>query len=164
MNRTNRRISRKAAQAVLVALFFAVVASLFLPVSRADSEKYEVTVQRNVEAKMRDGVTLRADIYRPKADGKFPVLLVRTPYDKQWFNESWSSGLALDTMRRRAEKGMNALEGSKVLPLVSYPVLEAPSAAGIAPYFTGWLAHPNYDNYWKPISIEDHYADIQVPV
>src|SRR5438270_7172311 len=83
MNRTNRRISRKAAQAVLVALFFAVVASLFLPVSRADSEKYEVTVQRNVEAKMRDGVTLRADIYRPKADGKFPVLLVRTPYDKQ---------------------------------------------------------------------------------
>ena len=77
MNRTNRRISRKAAQAVLVALFFAVVASLFLPVSRADSEKYEVTVQRNVEAKMRDGVTLRADIYRPKADGKFPVLLVR---------------------------------------------------------------------------------------
>ena len=33
---------------------------------------------------MRDGVTLRADIYRPKADGKYPVLLVRTPYDKQW--------------------------------------------------------------------------------
>ena len=31
---------------------------------------------------MRDGVTLRADIYRPKADGKYPVLLQRTPYDK----------------------------------------------------------------------------------
>jgi len=39
-------------------------------------------VERNVAAKMRDGVTLRADIYRPKAEGKFPVLLVRTPYDK----------------------------------------------------------------------------------
>jgi hypothetical protein len=32
--------------------------------------------------KTRDGVTLRADIYRPKADGKFPVLLNRNPYDK----------------------------------------------------------------------------------
>jgi predicted acyl esterase len=45
-------------------------------------EYYEVIVERNASAKMRDGVTLRADIYRPKADGKFPVLLVRTPYDK----------------------------------------------------------------------------------
>src|SRR5580692_10727523 len=50
-------------------------------VARA-AENYEVVVERNVTAKMRDGVTLRADIYRPKADGKFPVLLVRTPYDK----------------------------------------------------------------------------------
>src|SRR4030065_397184 len=32
---------------------------------------------------MRDGVVLRADIYRPKADGKFPVLLQRTPYDRR---------------------------------------------------------------------------------
>jgi len=40
------------------------------------------TVEHNVAAKMRDGVTLRADIYRPKANGKFPVLLERTPYDK----------------------------------------------------------------------------------
>ena len=32
---------------------------------------------------MRDGVTLLADIYRPDVAGKFPVLLLRTPYDKQ---------------------------------------------------------------------------------
>ena len=44
--------------------------------------KYEFTVERNVAVKMRDGVTLRADIYRPKGEGKFPVLLERTPYDK----------------------------------------------------------------------------------
>src|SRR5437588_11717412 len=83
---------------------------------------------------------------------------------EQWFNESWSTGLALDTMRRRTEKGMDALGGSKVLPLLSYPVLEGPSSNGIATYFTDWLAHPNYDNYWKQISIEDHHADIQVPI
>ena len=46
-------------------------------------EHYDVIVEHNVPAKMRDGVVLKADIYRPKADGKFPVLLTRTPYDKR---------------------------------------------------------------------------------
>ena len=64
-------------RAILAVIFFA-----FCGPRLAAAEKYEVTVERNVPAKMRDGVTLRADIYRPKADGKFPVLLVRTPYDK----------------------------------------------------------------------------------
>ena len=45
-------------------------------------EFYEVIVEQ-VEAKMRDGVVLRSDIYRPRAEGKFPVLLNRTPYDKK---------------------------------------------------------------------------------
>jgi len=35
---------------------------------------------------------------------------------------------------------------------------------GIAPYFKDWLAHPNFDEYWKQWSIEDHYAQIEVPV
>lgn len=30
----------------------------------------------------RDGVRLIADVYRPQADGKFPVLLERTPYNR----------------------------------------------------------------------------------
>ena len=50
--------------------------------ARAADDHHEVVVTRNVEAKMRDGVKLRADMYRPKAEGKYPVLLVRTPYDK----------------------------------------------------------------------------------
>ena len=270
MKRAHETILALAFRGVLAAFLFALAASEFTALSRADTDKYEVTVERNAAAKMRDGVTLHADIYRPKADGKFPVLLVRTPYDKQgimnfglraaergyvviaqdvrgrftsegewypfknesldgydtvewaaalpysngkvgmfggsyvgatqylaaiakpphlagicptvtasnyhdgwtyqggafeqWFDESWSSGLALDTLRRRSEKGLNPFEGSKVLPLLSYPVLEGPSPTGVALYFTDWLEHPNYDHYWKTISIEDHYADIQVPV
>ncbi|MGB2645219.1 MAG: CocE/NonD family hydrolase, partial [Candidatus Acidiferrum sp.] len=233
-------------------------------------EHYEVVVEHNVAAKMRDGVILRADIYRPKSEGKFPVLLVRTPYDKtgeanfgmkgaergyvvveqdvrgrfmsdgewytfkyesqdgydtvewaaalpysngkvgmfggsyvgatqylaaiakpphlagicptvtasnyhdgwtyqggafeQWFNESWSTGLATNTMRRRVEENTDPLGGTKTLPLRDYSVLKEPSAIGIAPYFQDWLAHPSYDAYWKEWSIEDHYANIQVPV
>lgn len=36
----------------------------------------------NVAVPMRDGVVLRADIYKPEGDGPFPVLLYRTPYNK----------------------------------------------------------------------------------
>ena len=247
-----------------------LVMALIVPSALRAAEKYEVAVERNVAAKMRDGVTLRADVYRPKVDGKFPVLLVRTPYDKQWilgfglkaaargyvviaqdvrgrfesegewytfkyesqdgydtvewaaalpysngkvgmfggsyvgatqflaaiahpphlagicptvtasnyhdgwtyqggafeqwFNESWSTGLAENTMRRRVEKNADALGGTKMLPLISYPVLGAPSEEGVAQYFKDWLAHPNFDEYWKQWSIEDHYGQIQVPV
>lgn len=42
----------------------------------------DVTVENNVPATMRDGVTLRADIYRPNTDDDLPVLLCRTPYQK----------------------------------------------------------------------------------
>ncbi len=82
---------------------------------------------------------------------------------EQWFNESWSMGLAENTMRRRVEE-TNALAGTKTLPLTDFEVLAAPSAVGIAPYFKDWLAHPSFDAYWKQWSIEDHYGDIQVPV
>ena len=42
-----------------------------------------VTLQTGVRVKMRDGVSLVADIYRPKAEGKLPVLLTRTPYNRK---------------------------------------------------------------------------------
>lgn len=37
----------------------------------------------NVPARMRDGVTLKADVYRPAAPGRYPLLLVRSPYGKE---------------------------------------------------------------------------------
>jgi predicted acyl esterase len=33
----------------------------------------------------------------------------------------------------------------------------------MAPYFFDWLAHPNYDEFWKEISIEEHFGEIAVP-
>ena len=58
------------------------------------------------------GVTLRADIYRPKADGKFPVLLERTPYDKSGGRDFGVRGAAhgyvvviQDTRGRYASEG-----------------------------------------------------------
>ncbi|MBI2497047.1 MAG: CocE/NonD family hydrolase, partial [Opitutae bacterium] len=45
-------------------------------------ESHGIIFESNVPMQTRDGVTLRADIYRPKGDGKFPVLLNRNPYNK----------------------------------------------------------------------------------
>lgn len=53
----------------------------------APEPKYEVTVDRDVEVTLRDGVVLKADIHRPKAEGKFPVLMEGTPYGKATASE-----------------------------------------------------------------------------
>jgi uncharacterized protein len=246
-----------------------VALTVLAPAGARAADSYEVTIERGVPVKMRDGVTLRADIYRPKAEGKFPLLLTRTPYDKnrvvdfclkaaargyvvvaqdvrgryasegdwypfkyesqdgydtvewaaalsysngkvgmfggsyvgatqylaaiakpphlagicpdvtasnyhdgwtyqggafeQWFDESWTTGLAENTISRRDDLGGDVVRWTPTLPLLSYPVFEPPSATELAPYFADWLAHPNYDDYWKQWSIEDHYAQIQVP-
>ncbi len=39
-------------------------------------------IDRNVAVPMRDGVMLRADLWRPGRDGRFPTLVYRTPYNK----------------------------------------------------------------------------------
>ncbi|MFN0181255.1 MAG: CocE/NonD family hydrolase [Gemmatimonadales bacterium] len=57
-----------------------------------------VRVDKDVEARMRDGVVLRADIYRPDAGGRYPALLQRTPYSK-------NPGGDDDRFRALAERG-----------------------------------------------------------
>jgi uncharacterized protein len=257
---------------------FMAFASLMVFVQlAAAAEPYAVTAEHGIVAKMRDGTILRADVYRPHAEGTFPVLLERTPYDKsgsagfgvkaaargyvvivqdvrgrytsdgewypfknesndgydtvewvatlpysngkigmfggsyvgatqmltaiahpphlggicpvvtasnyhdgwtyqggafeQWFNESWTSGLAQDTLNRSVHKGTNAQNGIWKLPLTTYPLFDLPQASSdaeltrsLAPYFQDWLAHPSYDDYWKRWSIEEHFADINVPM
>ena len=44
--------------------------------------QYNVIHEENVPMKNRDGLTLYADIVRPDAPGRYPVLVSRTPYGK----------------------------------------------------------------------------------
>ncbi|MGW5715272.1 CocE/NonD family hydrolase [Amycolatopsis sp. NPDC003865] len=41
-----------------------------------------IRIEYDVPVPMRDGVVLRADVYRPEGDGPWPVIVARTPYDK----------------------------------------------------------------------------------
>jgi uncharacterized protein len=41
-----------------------------------------VVIEHDVPPRMRDGVVLRANVYRSADDGAYHVLLSRQPYDK----------------------------------------------------------------------------------
>ena len=64
------------------AVFFVLPLVLLTMRIAAAQDAADVVVEHNVPATMRDGVRLQADIYRPKGDGKLPVVLARTPYGK----------------------------------------------------------------------------------
>ena len=55
--------------------------------------KYEVRVERSIMVPMRDGVRLSTDLYFPEGAGeKFPVILIRLPYNKErFFARQWGN-------------------------------------------------------------------------
>ena len=68
---------------------FGVILSLSLgagpAIGQVDAEiaKFEALSESDtmVMVSMRDGVRLATDVYRPKGDGPFPTVLVKTPYN-----------------------------------------------------------------------------------
>src|SRR3984893_15463787 len=270
-------IGRERMRKTIIGSVTAVLISFsYLHTARA-ANPYAVTYERDTAVVMRDGIKLYANVFRPDAAGKFPVLLQRTPYDKnngtefglkaaaqgyvviiedvrgryasegewypfknetndgydtvewaaalpystgkvgmfggsyvgatqmlaaiahpphlagicpfitgsnyhdnwtyqggafeQWFNESWTSlVLAPDTFNRAVTKHADVLTATRRLPLADYPLFDfeqsrSPSIStpSLAPYLLEWLEHPSYDDYWKSVSIEDHFSEITVP-
>jgi len=252
---------------ILVTLLIILFLS-FAAASVSSQTLYRVTIQPGVSVKMRDGVSLVADIYRPVSDEKFPVLLTRTPYNRtgdprmanelashgyvvvlqdtrgrfasggefypfrnesadgfdtvewaakldqsngkvgmfggsyvgatqmlaamavpphlvsifpyvtaseyydgwtyqngalmQWFSSSWTSGLAIDTLRRYADRAQAPKEWVNTLPLQDYPLLKTPQTSDLAPYFRDWLSHERDDAYWAQWRVSDHYSQMTV--
>jgi putative CocE/NonD family hydrolase len=67
----------------------------------------DVVVERNVPATMRDGAVLRADVFRPAEPGRYPVLVQRTPYNKEMLP---LTALTLDPIRAAASGYAIALQ------------------------------------------------------
>jgi uncharacterized protein len=64
------------------------------------AQEPSVTVEWNVPARMRDGVVLRADVYRPGGPGPWPTLLTRYPYGKNGTANHYYEGIdPLDAAR-----------------------------------------------------------------
>ena len=90
------------------------------------------------------------------------------------FNLSWST-LSLATSNwehlanrlRLPEGGREQLidarddicEHFKKLPLKDLEHLQG----GLAPYYYDWMDHPEFDDYWRGVCIEEHHPDISVP-
>jgi putative CocE/NonD family hydrolase len=92
--------------------------------------EHEVAIERKVMARMRDGVELAADLFRPRAEGKFPTVLVRTPYGRgpsglehgyrfarrgyavvvQDVRGRFDSGGSFEPMRHETEDGSDTLD------------------------------------------------------
>lgn len=253
------------------AIYFSLLIILIVFVENHAQTLYRVAIQQGVRAKMRDGVSLVADVYRPVSgttEEKFPVLLQRTPYNRteevdtanelaahgyivvvqdtrgrfgsggefypfrnesadgydtvewaakldqsngrvgmfggsyvgatqmlaamaapphlvaifpyvtaseyydgwtyqsgawmQWFSSSWTTGLAIDTMRRQAEATQASKDWVNALPPNDYAVLNSPQPAALAPYFRDWLTHERDDSYWQQWRVSDYYSRMTV--
>jgi putative CocE/NonD family hydrolase len=236
----------------------------------------DIRVDNRVPIKMRDGVTLYADVYRPVGDGRHPVVLSRTPYSTERFPTAWDAAVYIaqrgyvyvfqdirgrhesegrwepffddekdgyDTVEWAAKQpwsnGKVAMQGGSYLgqnqwraaqaappslvtifPMVSSTslyhdwitlnggwrlsfnfgwgpvrqesrIMQNPgphTVAGLrtihydqvqwhlplntmqqlvgrnARFYDDWLAHPDYDAYWKPLNVEELFDKISVPV
>jgi putative CocE/NonD family hydrolase len=51
--------------------------------SEVSQPRFSVVVDRGVMVPMRDGTRLAADVYRPGAEGRFPAVVERTPYNRE---------------------------------------------------------------------------------
>ena len=92
----NRRLGR------LIWLLAFIIPVLVLgcgPDESASNDTASMDVERNVAIPMRDGVVLRANVWKPTGGGPFPVLVYRTPYGKD-ATEEW-----YDTHIRAVERG-----------------------------------------------------------
>ena len=49
----------------------------------------KLLIEKDVEIPMRDGVILRADLYRPDDGEKHPALVFRSPYEKETLDRRW---------------------------------------------------------------------------
>ncbi len=81
MNTDSDRPARTRSTRVLRGLTLLLVAALgaCAPAAAAD----DFVREQDVAVPMRDGAVLRADVWRPRGDGPFPVLVYRTPYGKR---------------------------------------------------------------------------------
>ena len=116
---------------------------------------------------------LAASMHPPHLVAIFPYVTASEYYEgwtyqhgalMQWFATSWSSGLAIDTLRRQSQERMlKQVRGwERTTPLSAYPQLDLPAPAEVAPYFRDWITHETSDDYWRAVKISDHYPEMTV--
>lgn len=78
---------RNQSQFLTVVVFLAVLGLSVAP-AQEKAAAPGVTTELGVRIPMRDGITLAANIFRPDKPGKFPVIVLRSPYGRNTPNQS----------------------------------------------------------------------------
>ncbi len=60
-----------------------VIVTAVLLAQGGPSAQERILIDHHKAIRLRDGVTVYADVYRPSRDGRFPTIVVRTPYGVQ---------------------------------------------------------------------------------
>ena len=76
-----------------------------------------------------------------------------------WANLSRRLLLGPEEADRIIDAKDNLTQGFQHLPMQDLPDLKG----DLAPYYYGWLEHPEYDEFWKRLSIEESHSEITVP-
>jgi putative CocE/NonD family hydrolase len=90
------------------------------------------------------------------------------------FNLSWSVGALTayhwDNLAKklklteRQKKALIAAKDDLNSAFAFAPLKDAPYLKdGLAPYYYDWLAHPDYDRYWKSICIQEAHTQLAIP-
>jgi uncharacterized protein len=75
---------RRLSHLLPIGLLLAAALPFFVGSSQEAKLSSALNVTKDVAVSMRDGVVLRADVVLPSASGRFPSLVYRTPYGKQF--------------------------------------------------------------------------------
>ena len=73
---------RRIIMCAVAAGLFAHASTFAQPADQGQDKAVPVRIEFNQKIRLRDGVELAADVYRPDMTGKFPCILNRTPYLK----------------------------------------------------------------------------------
>ena len=81
-----RHTAMKGSTVSLIGLLVAVSAAQARPpfplVGEISPARFEVLQEKDQKALMRDGARLTIDVFRPRAEGRFPAILYHTPYGR----------------------------------------------------------------------------------
>src|SRR5439155_1194174 len=112
----------------------------------------DVTVERDVECTLPDGVVLRADVYRPVAEGSLPVLLMRLPYNKTHGGANWGYAHPAWYASRGYVVVIQDVRGRFASDGDFYPFRDE-----------GRDGYDASDDYWRRTAIDEDFSRISVP-
>ncbi|MDQ1717400.1 MAG: uncharacterized protein QOE89_1353 [Pseudonocardiales bacterium] len=125
---------------------------------------------------------LLAAVHRPPALKAIAPQMTASDYHDAWvyhdgalelgFSLYWALGLAAGEAARRAAAGEDVADAvAELEPLLrdpwraysARPLIDIAPLKALLPAWGDWLAHPDRDSFWAPISIAARYPQIRIP-